>query len=98
MNSRRLRNFASGSYKRLQKHSDVPNNLQISQNGKKTQVYERFSYFTNDEMPIVDELQSGHPSSSRTDGNVEKIRAIVIQDRKRTIAVLQNYLAQFVAE
>lgn len=28
---------------------------------EKTQVYERFSYFTKDEMPIVDELQFGHP-------------------------------------
>lgn len=66
---------------------------------EKTQVYDRFSYFTKDEMPIVDELQFGHPLTlQKLTKNVEKISVIVFQDRKRTIEVLQNYLAQFLAK
>lgn len=52
---------------------------------KKTQVYEWFARFKNGKMSIVDQPCSGRPSTSRTDENVEKVRAIVLEDRRRTI-------------
>lgn len=51
----------------------------------KTRVYEWFTRFKNGEMSIEDQPRSGRPSTSRTDENVDKINALVREDRRRTI-------------
>ncbi|PNF31047.1 hypothetical protein B7P43_G17721 [Cryptotermes secundus] len=51
----------------------------------KTQVFEWFSRFKNGEMSIDDKPRSGRPSTARTHENVEKIREIIKEDRRRTI-------------
>ncbi|PNF33096.1 hypothetical protein B7P43_G15744 [Cryptotermes secundus] len=51
----------------------------------KTQVFEWLSRFKNGEMSIDDKLRSGRPSMARTHENVEKIREIIKEDRRRTI-------------
>ncbi|PNF29210.1 hypothetical protein B7P43_G10794 [Cryptotermes secundus] len=51
----------------------------------KTQVFEWFSCFKNGEMSIDDKPRSGRPSTARTHENVEKIREIIKEDRRRTI-------------
>ena len=51
----------------------------------KTQVYQWFSRFKEGEMSIDDKPRSGRPSTSRIDENVEKVHAIVLEDRRRTI-------------
>lgn len=51
----------------------------------KTQVFEWFSRFKNGDMSIDDKPRSGRPSTARTHENVEKIRAIINEDRRRTI-------------
>ncbi|PNF28454.1 hypothetical protein B7P43_G15580 [Cryptotermes secundus] len=50
----------------------------------KTQVFEWFSCFKNGEMSIDDKPRSGCPSMARTHENVEKIREIIKEDRRRT--------------
>lgn len=51
----------------------------------KTQVYQWFSRFKEGEMSLDDKPRSGRPSTSRIDENVEKVHAIVLEDRRRTI-------------
>ncbi|PNF19357.1 hypothetical protein B7P43_G06720 [Cryptotermes secundus] len=51
----------------------------------KTQVFEWFSRFKNGEISIDDKPRSGRPSTARTHENVEKIREIMKEDRRRTI-------------
>ncbi|PNF20484.1 hypothetical protein B7P43_G06264 [Cryptotermes secundus] len=51
----------------------------------KTQVFEWFSRFKNGEMSIDDKPRSGRPSTARTHENVEKVREIINEDRRRTI-------------
>ncbi|XP_037922200.1 protein GVQW3-like [Hermetia illucens] len=51
----------------------------------KTRVYDLFSRFKNGEMSIEDQLRLGCPSTSRIDENVDKINALVREDRRRTI-------------
>ncbi|PNF21101.1 hypothetical protein B7P43_G05549 [Cryptotermes secundus] len=51
----------------------------------KTQVFEWFSRFKNGELSIDDKSRSGRPSTARTHENVEKIREIIKEDRRRTI-------------
>ncbi|PNF14597.1 hypothetical protein B7P43_G13107 [Cryptotermes secundus] len=51
----------------------------------KTQVFGWFSPFKNGEMSIDDKPRSGRPSTARTHENVEKIREIIKEDRRRTI-------------
>ena len=51
----------------------------------KTRVYDWFSRFKNGEMSIEDQPRSRRPSTSRTDENVDKINALVREDRRRTI-------------
>ncbi|PNF16923.1 hypothetical protein B7P43_G04205 [Cryptotermes secundus] len=51
----------------------------------KTQMFEWFSRFKNGEMSIDDKPRSGRPSTARTHENVEKIREIIKEDRRRTI-------------
>ncbi|PNF41442.1 hypothetical protein B7P43_G13789 [Cryptotermes secundus] len=70
----------------------------------KTQVFEWFSHFKNGEMSIDDKPRSGRPSTARTHENVEKIREIIKEDRRRTIeeivelsGVTWSSVARFVA-
>ena len=51
----------------------------------KTRVYEWFSRFKNGEMLIEDQPRSGRPATSRSDENVDKINALIREDRRRTI-------------
>ncbi|PNF14149.1 hypothetical protein B7P43_G17665 [Cryptotermes secundus] len=51
----------------------------------KTQLFEWFSRFKNGEMSIDDKPRSDRPSTARTHENVEKIREIIKEDRRRTI-------------
>lgn len=51
----------------------------------KSQVFEWFSRFKNGEMSIDDKPRSGRPSTARTDENVNTIREIILEDRRRTI-------------
>ena len=51
----------------------------------KTRVYEWFSRFKNEEMSIEDQPRSGRPATSRSDENVDKINALIREDRHRTI-------------
>ena len=51
----------------------------------KTRVYEWFSHFKNGEISIEDQRRTGRLSTSRSDENVDKINALVFEDRRRTI-------------
>nr|CAH7750037.1 unnamed protein product [Callosobruchus chinensis] len=51
----------------------------------KTRVYQWFSSFKNGEMSIEDQPRPGRPSTSRNDENIEKINALVREDRRLTI-------------
>ncbi|PNF15068.1 hypothetical protein B7P43_G16541 [Cryptotermes secundus] len=51
----------------------------------KLKVFEWFSRFENGEMSTDDKPRSGRPSTARTHENVEKIREIIKDDRRRTI-------------
>jgi AraC-like DNA-binding protein len=50
-----------------------------------TQVFKWFAWFKRGEMSIEDHPHSGHPSTSRTDENVDKIREKINEDRRYTI-------------
>ena len=56
----------------------------------KTRVYEWFLLgfivrFKNGEMSIEDQRRSGRPATSRSDENVDKVNALIREDRRRTI-------------
>ena len=51
----------------------------------KTRVCEWFSRLQNGEMSIEDQPRSGRPATSRSDENVDKIDALIREDRRRTI-------------
>ena len=52
-------------------------------------VYEWFSRFKRGTMSLEDQLQSGRPSTSRTDENFQKIRDAIMFDRRQTIDELE---------
>ena len=54
----------------------------------KTRVYEWFSRFKSGQTSLEDSPRSGRPSTSRTDENIAKIKELVMEDRRRTIAEL----------
>ena len=54
----------------------------------KTRVYEWFSRFKSGQTSLEDGPRSGRPSTSRTDENIAKIKELVMEDRRRTIAEL----------
>lgn len=56
----------------------------------KSCVYEWFKRFKNGDMSIEDQPRSGRPCTARTDTNVEIIRTLVLEDRRRTIDQLEN--------
>ena len=59
---------------------------------EKTQGLEWFSRFKSGQMSIDDQPLSGRSSTARTDGDVEKICEIILEDRRRTIEeVLKKY-------
>ena len=51
-------------------------------------VYEWFSRFKHGDMSL-DQPQSGRPSTSRTDENIQEIRDAIMFDRRRTINELE---------
>lgn len=56
----------------------------------KTQVYEWFTRFKNGDMSIDDKPRSGRPSTARTDEKVERIRELVLTDRRQTLDQLSE--------
>jgi len=52
-------------------------------------VYEWFSWFKHGDMSHEDQPQSGRPSTSRTNENIQKIRNAIMFDRRRTIKELE---------
>jgi len=52
-------------------------------------VYEWFSCFKRGDMSLEDQPQSGRPSTSRTDENIQKIRDAIMFDRCRTLDELE---------
>lgn len=52
---------------------------------KKTSVYEWYKRFQDGRENVEDDERSGRPSTSTTDENVEKVRAMVMNDRRITI-------------
>jgi len=52
-------------------------------------VYEWFSRFRRGDMSLEDQPRSGHPSTSRTDENIKKIRDVITFDRLRKINKLE---------
>ena len=51
---------------------------------KKSQVYEWFSRFKKGDLSLERRPGSGPPVTARTDENIEKIRVLVYEDRRRT--------------
>jgi hypothetical protein len=49
-----------------------------------TEVYKWFNHFTRGKISAEDQLHCGHPSTSRTDQNVEKVHQAVLADHHRT--------------
>ena len=50
-----------------------------------TQVKEWLNRFKNSRMPMDNEARSGRPSTSRNEEVIEKVRQIVIEDRRLTL-------------
>ena len=50
-----------------------------------TRVYEWYKRFQDVREDVEDDERSGRPSTSRTDENVEKIKEMVMSDRRITI-------------
>lgn len=60
----------------------------------KSQVYDWFWRFKKGEILIYDQPRSEHPLTSRTDKNVEKFRAIVLEDRQDIINEMYRELSE----
>ena len=52
-------------------------------------VYEWFSRFKRGDMSLKDQPRSERPSTSRTDENIQKVRDVIMFDRRRTIDELE---------
>ena len=50
-----------------------------------TQVYEWSVCFKRGEMSVENQPSCGHPSTSRTDENIEKVHQAVLANRRQTI-------------
>jgi hypothetical protein len=50
----------------------------------KSQVNEWFSCFKNGNISIEDLPRPGHPSTSRNEENIEKVRQVINEDRQKT--------------
>jgi transposase len=53
-------------------------------------VFEWHSRFKAGQMSVEDDERSGRPSTSKTTENVEKIRELIHEDRRRTISELAD--------
>ena len=51
----------------------------------KTRVYEWYKRFQDGREDVEDDERPGRPSTSTTDENVEKVKAMVMNDRRITI-------------
>jgi histone-lysine N-methyltransferase SETMAR len=51
----------------------------------KSQVYQWFSRFKNGNMSIEDLPRPGRPSTSRNEKNIEKVRQVINEDRRKTV-------------
>ena len=51
----------------------------------RSQVFKWYKAFSEDHESIKDEPHSGRHSTSKTDNNVEKVRALVWSDRRLTL-------------
>ena len=58
----------------------------------RTQNFDRISRFKCDPTWVEDFRNSGRPSSNRTDENVEKLRKVIKEDRRRRINHVQRRL------
>jgi hypothetical protein len=56
----------------------------------KTAVFERCSRFKANRVTIEEHKRSGRPSTSKTTENVQKIRELIHEDRRRTIHELTD--------
>ena len=52
-------------------------------------VYEWFSRFKRGDMSLKDQPRSERPSTSRTDENIQKVRDVIMFDRRRRIDQLE---------
>jgi len=52
-------------------------------------VYEWLSRFKRGDMSLEDQLQSGRPSTSRTNENIQKTHDAIMFDRRQTIDELE---------
>jgi transposase len=55
-------------------------------------MYERVKRFQSGRTTVIDEDRSGHPTTSRTADNVERVDALLQEDRRITVADIANKL------
>jgi len=59
---------------------------------KKTAVYEWHERFKSDHESVEDDERNGRPSTSKTEENINKVREMLINNRKLTIRELAEDL------
>jgi transposase-like protein len=58
----------------------------------RSQVFKWYKAFSEGHESIKDEPCSGRPSTSKTDNNVEKVRALVRSDHRLTVRMIASEL------
>ena len=56
---------------------------------RQASVYEWFARFKRGDMSLEDQPRSGRPSTCRTDENIQKVRDVIMFNRRRTIDELE---------